>query len=93
MFYKFNRNFIQSLNELNQCINDSKDKNNKYREVQSRLAIYAIYRNIDNLMAKETANMLIEYKKISTIPGSLKHSINYNVGMQDFLEGKYERAY
>ena len=91
--YMLDNSFISALNYLNQCTIDSKDKNNTYREVQSLLAIYAIYRNIDVPMATKTANKLIELKKEIKLSSSLKHNINYSVGMQDYLEEKYERAY
>ena len=91
--HKSNCKFVKALDLFQSCYEKVKLQCNKYREVQSLLAIYAIYRNIDDSLALDAANKLVEYKTISTLPNSLKHNINYNVGMQDYLEGRYERAY
>lgn len=90
---KFNSDYILALKMFKQCEDYSKDKNNRYRQIQVLLAIYAIYRNIDLTLAENTANILIELKEISNLSNVLRININYSVGMQEYLEGRYERAY
>lgn len=85
-------NFIYALNDFNQCVEISKDRNNRYRELQSLLAIYAVYRNIDSSMQEEIANKLIELKD-ENVSNTIIQNINYTIGMNDYLEEKYERAY
>lgn len=91
--YKSNSNFIKALDLFKKCYEKAKLQQNQYRETLFLLAIYSIYRNIDQSLEEETANILMEYKKDKKLSNTLVHNINYNVGMQDFLEGRYERAY
>lgn len=89
---KYNSNFLDSLKYLEDCKLEAKDKNNVYRETQCLLALYGTYRNIDQSLANKVSEDLLKIKEKS-IPNNLKLSINYSVGMQDYLEGRYLRAY
>lgn len=89
---KYECNFIQALAYFNKSYEIAKNKKNNNREIQSLMALYGIYRNIDKKKEESTAIELLKLKE-NSIPNKIKQSINYNVGMQDYLVGRYERAY
>ena len=89
---KYKSNFIASIKYLRACHVESIDKHNSYRAAQCLLALYGTYRNIDQQMAKEVSIDLLELKE-KNISNVLKININFSVGMQEYLEGRYERSY
>lgn len=89
---KYGCNFMQALTYFNKSYDISRNKKNTNREIQSLMAVYGIYRNTDKKAEEYTANELLRLKN-EQIPDKIKQSINYNVGMQDYLVARYERAY
>lgn len=91
--HRISGNYMSALNLFNDCHTQAKKENNYNREVQALIAIYGIYQCIDESMEEKTSKELMVLKNNPILPKRLKHNINYNIGMKDYADGNYERAY
>ena len=85
--------FLVSLRLLEESLDSFNKQKNAYWKIKCSLAIYGIYRNIDNSMVKKAAKDLLDMKKAQNIPENLKRDINYSIGMDDYLNKRYKNAY
>lgn len=92
-YFKIQAMFGTALEIFNQSYEFFHKKNNKYRLTKSLMGEYIIYSNIDPSKAEETANILIRLKKESKLSESMIPNINFNIGMNYYLNNKYEKAY
>lgn len=85
--------FLKALELLKDSLKIFEKQQNKYWQIKCRLSIYGIYRNTDDSLAQEEAKKLLEMKRTHNMAQVLKKSINYNIGIDDYLNQKYDSAY
>ena len=85
--------FLKALNLLKDSLNIFEEQQNKYWQIKCRLSIYGVYRNTDDSLAQEEAEKLLEMKRTQNIPNVLKKNMNYSIGMDNYLNKRYDIAY
>ena len=93
-FYnKYECHFLKALDLFNESLNIFEEQQNYYWQIKCRLSIYGVYRNIDDSLAQEEAEKLLEMEKNIDMPKALKKNINYSIGMDNYLNKRYKNAY
>ena len=93
-FYnKYECYFLKALELFKESLNMFKEQQNYYWQIKCRLSIYGIYRNTDDSLAQEEAEKLLEMKRTQDIPNVLKKNMNYSIGMDNYLNKRYDTAY
>lgn len=93
-FYnKYECHFLKALDLLKDSLKIFEEQQNKYWQIKCRLSIYGIYRNTDDSLAQEEAKKLLEMKRTQNIPNVLKKNMNYSIGMDNYLNKRYDTAY
>lgn len=93
-FYnKYECHFLKALDLFEESLNIFEEQQNKYWQIKCRLSIYGIYRNTDDSLAQEEAEKLLEMKRTQDIPNVLKKNMNYSLGMDNYLNKRYDTAY
>ncbi len=93
-FYnKYECHFLKALELFKESLNIFEEQQNKYWQIKCRLSIYGIYRNTDDSLAQKEAKKLLEMKRTQDIPNVLKKNMNYSLGMDNYLNKRYDTAY
>lgn len=93
IYNKCNANFYSCLELNEKGYNSWKEINNVYQMVKCLNGMYIAYKNMDFSKAEEIAKLLLIYQENDLIPNRLKNSILYNLGMNEYLNKNYEKAY
>ena len=92
-YYKLHAMFDSSLAMFNKSFEHYDKMSNSYRLSKSLIGKYIIYVNIDFKKAEETENLLIQLKHKNKLNESMIPNINFNIGMNSYLNNNYEKSY
>ena len=69
------------------------NRNNEIRNIQVKVSVFNIYRDIDHEKAEECTKEIWELAKSTKISKKSKNANYYNLGMYHYLNGNYKNAY
>lgn len=88
----YNINYAEALQIYHELLDYYKHKNNVIRNVRIVMQLFNVYRDIDNLKAKEYANKLELIIENDNLTPDLLRPIYYNLGMYYYLKNNFEEA-